>query len=85
MINIHSLFQEATTINKDNIITCCLHIEENREMVISTMVNCHQKVLTDKSDYLSEEITDLHGAFKMLINDIKTKTLASNQKSYVLK
>ena len=40
-------------------------------MVITTMVNCLEKALTDKIDYLTEETIDLHRAFKMLINDMK--------------
>ena len=35
------------------------------------MVNCLQKPLTDKTDYLTEETIDLHRTFKMLINDMK--------------
>ena len=35
------------------------------------MVNCLEKALTDKSDYLTEETIDLHRAFKMLINEMK--------------
>ena len=45
--------------------------KENRESVITTMVNCLEKALTDEVDYLTEETIDLHRAFKMLINDMK--------------